>query len=119
MAANPLARYFHVMKTNREKKPLTFGELVATAYHASGRRKAKGIVRLPVNARPALACFSDPRFAAWLATILPLPRGEGRGEETARTTHLARITPEVHPRPEGSMALGRSSLQAPGFGGGR
>src|SRR5437868_6840455 len=29
---------------------------------------------------PALACSSDLRFAGQLATIPPLPRGEGRGE---------------------------------------
>ena len=39
------------MKTNREKKALTFGELVAAAYHACGGQKAKRIVRLAVKAR--------------------------------------------------------------------
>jgi hypothetical protein len=39
------------MKTNCRKKPLTFGEFIASIYDACGREKAKGIVRLAVKAR--------------------------------------------------------------------
>ena len=39
------------MKTHHPKKTLTFGEFVASAYAACGKRKARGIVRLAVNAR--------------------------------------------------------------------
>ena len=39
------------MKTNCRKKHLTFGEFILAAYAACGRQKAKGIVRLAVNAR--------------------------------------------------------------------
>jgi len=38
------------MKTERRKKPLTFGEFITWAYDAWGKRKARGIVRLAVNA---------------------------------------------------------------------
>jgi hypothetical protein len=37
------------MKTNCRKKPLTFGEFIASVYDACGRQKAEGIVRLAVN----------------------------------------------------------------------
>src|SRR5207249_177794 len=48
-----------------------------------------------VSAGRALEGFDDPRSAGRLATILPLPRGEGRGEGegTVLTTHPARIRP--------------------------
>jgi hypothetical protein len=39
------------MRTNHKKKALTFGEFIAGVYDACGRQKAKGIVRLAVNAR--------------------------------------------------------------------
>jgi hypothetical protein len=38
------------MMNNRKKKPLTFGDFIAAVYDACGRQKAKGIVRLAVNA---------------------------------------------------------------------
>lgn len=38
------------MKSNQRKKALTFGDLVATVYNACGRRKARGILWLAVNA---------------------------------------------------------------------
>ena len=37
------------MKTNH-KKALTFGELIAAVYNVCGKRRARGIVRLAVNA---------------------------------------------------------------------
>jgi hypothetical protein len=39
------------MKTNCRKGPLTFGEFIMAVYDACGRQKARGIVRLAVNAR--------------------------------------------------------------------
>ena len=38
------------MRTIANKKLFTFGDLVAAAYHARGARRAKGLVRLAVNA---------------------------------------------------------------------
>jgi len=38
------------MKTNQEKKPLTFGEFIMAAYDALGNPQAKGVVCLAVNA---------------------------------------------------------------------
>ena len=38
-------------QTHHQKKTLTFGEFIASAYDACGRQKARGIVRLAVNAR--------------------------------------------------------------------
>jgi len=38
------------MKTKRRKHLLTFGDLVAAAYRAWGSDRAKGLVRLVVNA---------------------------------------------------------------------
>jgi hypothetical protein len=35
---------------NQNKKPMTFGDLIAAVYAAYGRQKAKRIVRLAVNA---------------------------------------------------------------------
>ena len=37
--------------TNQNKKALTFGDLIASAYDACGKRKANGILRLALNAR--------------------------------------------------------------------
>jgi hypothetical protein len=37
------------MKTHPAKRPLTFGEFVAGAYRAWGKRKADGIIRLAVK----------------------------------------------------------------------
>jgi hypothetical protein len=36
--------------TSGKKKGLTFGDFIAAAYRAWGRRRAKGLVRLAVNA---------------------------------------------------------------------
>ena len=38
------------MRTNCRKRCLTFGEFIACVYDAWGKRKARGIVRLAVNA---------------------------------------------------------------------
>ena len=38
------------MKTNGNKKSLTFGDLVAATYRAWGAQRARGLVRLAVNA---------------------------------------------------------------------
>jgi hypothetical protein len=37
------------MKTRFKQPPLTFGEFVAGACHAWGKRKAKGIVKLAIK----------------------------------------------------------------------
>jgi len=39
------------MKTNDKNRALTFGDFIAAAYRAWGRRRAKGLVWLAVNAR--------------------------------------------------------------------
>ena len=38
------------MKANHEKKTLTFGEFIMAAYAACGKRRARGIIWLAVNA---------------------------------------------------------------------
>jgi hypothetical protein len=38
------------MKTNHQKKALTFGDFIAAVYSVCGKRRARGIVRLAVNA---------------------------------------------------------------------
>lgn len=38
------------MKTIRDKKSLTFGDLIAATYRVWGAHRAKGVVRLAVNA---------------------------------------------------------------------
>ena len=38
------------MKTNHKKKALTFGDFIAAAYRAWGSRRARGLVRLALNA---------------------------------------------------------------------
>ena len=38
------------IKTNCKKRGLRFGDFIAAAYRAWGRRRAKGFVRLAVNA---------------------------------------------------------------------
>jgi hypothetical protein len=38
------------MKTNYRKKPLTFGGFITAAHDVWGKRRAKGIVWLAVNA---------------------------------------------------------------------
>lgn len=40
-----------IMKTNKAKKGLTFGDFIHAAYVACGKRRSVGIVRLAVNAR--------------------------------------------------------------------
>ena len=37
--------------TNRKKRMLLFGDFIVAAYRAWGRRRAKGLVWLAVNAR--------------------------------------------------------------------
>jgi hypothetical protein len=39
------------MKTNLKKKALTFSDLIVAVYDACGQRRARGIVRLAVNAQ--------------------------------------------------------------------
>jgi hypothetical protein len=39
------------MKKHSNKKKLTFGDLVASAYRARGKCKANGIIRLAIEAR--------------------------------------------------------------------
>ena len=38
------------MKTNGKEKTLTFGDFIAAAYRAWGARRARGLVRLALNA---------------------------------------------------------------------
>jgi hypothetical protein len=38
-------------RTKGKKRALTFGDFIAAAYRAWGRRRAKGLVWLAVNAR--------------------------------------------------------------------
>jgi len=47
------------MKTNCRKKPLTFGEFITAAHAAWGKRRARGIVWLAVNA--SLVKFLGPQ----------------------------------------------------------
>jgi hypothetical protein len=37
------------MKAHVRKKPLTFGDFVAGGYHAWGKRKAEGMIRLAIK----------------------------------------------------------------------
>jgi len=37
------------MKAHVRKKPMTFGDFVAGGYHAWGKRKAEGIIRLVIK----------------------------------------------------------------------
>ena len=39
------------IKTDDKQRALMFGDFIAAAYRAWGRRKAKAVVRLAVNAR--------------------------------------------------------------------
>ena len=41
----------HRVKTNQMEKALTFGDLIATVYNACGKRRARGILRLCLQAR--------------------------------------------------------------------
>jgi hypothetical protein len=47
------------MKTNAKNKVLTFGDFIAGAYRTWGARRAKGLVRLAVDAR--LVEFQGPQ----------------------------------------------------------
>jgi len=47
------------METNQNKKALRFGDLIAAVYDACGKRRARGILRLAVNAR--LVAFLGPQ----------------------------------------------------------
>jgi hypothetical protein len=47
------------VKTNDKKRAVTFGDFIAAAYRAWGRRRAKGLVWLAVNAR--LVEFRGPQ----------------------------------------------------------
>jgi hypothetical protein len=38
------------MKANRKNKLLTFGELIVAGYDATGKRQARGIIRLALHA---------------------------------------------------------------------
>ena len=38
------------MKSNHKKKVLTFGDFIAATYRAWGSRRARGLVRLALNA---------------------------------------------------------------------
>lgn len=42
------------MKTNGKNRALTFGDFIAAVYRAWGADRAKGLVRLAVNARLVL-----------------------------------------------------------------
>ena len=48
-----------VMVTDQNKKPLLFGDLIASVFDACGKRRARGILRLAVNAR--LVAFQGPQ----------------------------------------------------------
>ncbi len=47
------------METSQKKKGLRFGDLIAAVYDACGKRRARGILRLAVNAR--LVAFLGPQ----------------------------------------------------------
>jgi len=47
-----------IMLIPRKKNVFMFGDLIAAVYGACGRRRAKGILRLAVNAR--LVAFQGP-----------------------------------------------------------
>jgi hypothetical protein len=49
------------MKTNHKKKALTFGDIIAAAYRAWGARRARGLVRLALNAH-LVVFLGRPRF---------------------------------------------------------
>jgi hypothetical protein len=44
------------MKINLKNKALTFGDFIVAVYRASGKRRARGIVRHAVNARLIVFC---------------------------------------------------------------
>jgi hypothetical protein len=47
------------ISTNGKEREVTFGDFLAGAYRAWGRRRAKGLVRLAFNAR--LVVFREPQ----------------------------------------------------------
>jgi hypothetical protein len=47
------------MKTNHGKKPVKFGNFIIAAYDSFGKRRAKGLVWLAVNAH--LVKFQGPQ----------------------------------------------------------
>ena len=48
-----------VMKAAQNKQRLRFGDLIASVYDACGKRRARGTLRLAVNAR--LVVFRGPQ----------------------------------------------------------
>ena len=40
----------YIMKANHKKKALTFGDFIASIYDTCGKRGARGMARLAVNA---------------------------------------------------------------------
>jgi hypothetical protein len=49
------------VKTNPQKRPLTFGDFVAGGYRAWGKDRAEGIIRLAIKSRLIEFC-GDQRF---------------------------------------------------------
>jgi hypothetical protein len=47
------------MKANHKKKALTFGNLIETVYSACGNRRARGIIRLAIDAH--IVVFREQR----------------------------------------------------------
>jgi hypothetical protein len=45
-----LPAYRHGMTANHKKKALTFGHLIETVYGVCGNRRARGIIRLAIDA---------------------------------------------------------------------
>src|ERR1051325_6979164 len=50
IAPDPLAVHSHVMKATPTRKALTLGEFIVSVYDALGRQRAKGTIRLAINA---------------------------------------------------------------------
>lgn len=59
MASGGFPPYFQTRQTPHKRWALTLGEFCASVYHACGRKKAKGMVRLAMKAR--LVEFRRPR----------------------------------------------------------
>ena len=45
-----LSSYRHGMKASQKKRALTFGNLIETVYGVCGNRRARGIIRLAIDA---------------------------------------------------------------------
>jgi len=67
------------MKSNHKKKTLTFGDFIAATYRAWGAHRARGLVRLALNAHlvvfrrsPSTNCSA--RCVGFLDAIVPRPR---------------------------------------------